>query len=221
MPLTAPTSEVAILNLALVKLKEAPVMQIDPITKTSGKAEQLGNLLYHQVRRATLRSHIFNFSTKRILIGPDATAPLFEYTHAYDLPSDYIRYIARFDDLTQAFVPGQRGIDYDVSDGQYLFNGNDTTAIKFKYVFDATTVSKFDPLFVALFAQNLAIEMAPNFSKSRAVKNDLLAERLDIEAAAKGVDGQERPPVRKERSRSNNSRRSGMSGVAGKFTRFG
>ena len=83
MALSAPSSEVDVSNLSLDLLKQAPVVQLDPPTTTT---EQLLNRWYHQTRRATLRAHSWNFATKRITITPTGTAPLFGFTHAYNLP---------------------------------------------------------------------------------------------------------------------------------------
>lgn len=209
MPLTAPTSEVAICNLALIKLKEPSITNITEITNTSSKAEGLCSDLYQQIRRETLRMHTWNFAAERTTIAPDATAPLFQFTHKYLLPTDYIRYIARFDDIGQAFIPGVRGLDYDIEGEFYLFNGTDATSINFRYIKDFTTVSKFDPLFVRLFALNLAIELAPNFSASPTVKRDLIIAQADVKSEAMAIDGQERPPTRIETSRWRTARRQG------------
>ena len=220
MALNAPTSEVAICNLALIMVKQPTVTQIDPLTSTSTKAEELCNRLYQQVRRATIRGHTWNFALKRITISPNAIAPLFGFTHAYDLPPDFLRYVSRHDDLGARPSPRFQIEDYQLEGGQILLNGEDSTAINIRYLFDATTVSTFDSLFIQLFAVNLAIELAPNFSASPAVKRDLITRQANIKAEAMAVDGQERPPIRVERSRWNEARRTGSSDVASKFTKF-
>lgn len=219
MALTAPTSEVAICNLALLMVKQPVVTDITTITATSTKAEGICNTLYQPVRRETLRGHVWNFALKRITISPNAIAPLFEYTHAFDLPTNFLRFVSRFDDIGEQFIPGVRGVDYEIEAGQYLFNGTDNTSINIRYIFDTVVVSKFDALFVKLFALNLAIELAPNFSASPTVKRDLLVRQLDVKAEATAVDGQERPPTRVETSRWRQARRQGPRG-AGKFTVF-
>lgn len=214
MSLAAPDSEVDICNLALSHLKQQPIVQIDPPTS---QVEELCNLWYHQVRQETLRSHPWNFAIKRVQLTPDSSAePLFGFTHAYLLPSDFIRYLGSYDDL------GNRNLndDYEI-EGRYLLrNGEDNDSVNVRYISDYKTVVKMDPLFRGLFAINFAVVLAPNFSGSESRVGTLLKIQKEIEAKATTIDGQERPPRRVQTSKFIAARRRGGSGTAGPTMSF-
>lgn len=212
MALTAPDSEVDICNLALQHLKQKPITSIDP---PATQVENLCSLWYHQIRQETLRSHPWNFALARVQITPDATDPDFGYEHRYELPSDWLRYIGRYDDFN-VLLSGE----YDIEGGFYLFSGEDDEAINLRYITDFTDVAGMDALFRGLFAVNLAIVLAPNFSGSEARVTTLLALQKDMRAMATAIDGQERPPRRIQDSKFIRARRGGSSGNASPFTQF-
>jgi hypothetical protein len=213
MSLSAPDSEVDICNLALDLLKQDAITQIDPPNSVT---EAICARHYHQVRRRTLRAHVWNFAAARKQISPDGTAPLFEYTHAYDLPNDFIRYVGRYDELGTLISEEE----YDLEQNQLLLNGEDNTAINIKYIKDATEVVKFDPLFIDLFVVNLAIRIAPKFTAGEKRLATLAEMQKEIKAEATAIDGQERPPRRVQRSKWVSARRLGRRNVAGPLTRF-
>ena len=218
MAIESPNSEIDICNLALDYLKQKAIVAIDP---PETQVEQLCARWYQQKRRAVLRAHMWNFAMKRTQLLPDSGAtPLFGYTHAYNLPSDFIRYAGRFDDVGDLST-GSPG-DYDIENGQILFNGTDNAAINIRYVFDQGIVAKMDALFIEAFALELAIVMAPKFSGTEARVTTLAKFRAEVIGEARAIDGQERPPRRRQRSEWIRRRRAGVNiSTADKFTRFG
>lgn len=219
MSLSAPHSEVDICNMALSHLKQAPIRQIDP-PKTD--VESKCALQYHQIRQETLRSHTWNFASKRAQLTPDATkTPLFGFTHAYLLPPGCLRYIGRYDDLGNKMGGCEQGYDYELEGRYLLLNGEDNSSVNIRYIDDFQTVIQMDSLFRGLFAINLAIILAPNFSGGEGRVTTLIGLRKDMEAKATAIDGQERPPRRIQRSKFIEARRAGgRSGGASPYTRF-
>lgn len=217
MAIEAPTSEVDICNLALDVLKQKPIVELDP---PSSQVEELCARTYQQKRRATLRVHMWNFAMKRKALLPDSSAtPLFGYTHAYNLPSDFIRFAGRFDDVGNLSNPERQKIE--IENGQLLFDGADNTAINIRYVFDQDIVTKFDPLFIEAFVLELAITFAPKFSGTEARIKTLAGFRAEVNGEARAIDGQESPPKRVQRSNWIRRRNAGFSlNTADKFTRF-
>lgn len=216
MSFSIPTSEVAICNLALSHLKQRPIVQVDTPSTAN---EQLCNLWYHQVRQQVLRAHSWNFATKRVQLLPDASAtPDFGYTHAYLLPSDWIRYLGRYDDMDR--VISGSDAEYQIENGYYLMNGSDDEPINLRYIFDHVTVAEMDALFRSLFAIELAITLAPNFSGSASQVQNLVELKKDLKAEATAIDGQERPPIRVQRSKFIDARRGGSGNTAGPNTHF-
>lgn len=214
MSLAAPDSEVDICNLALAHLKQAVITTIDP---PGTAAEELCNLWYHQIRQETLRIHPWNFALARVELTPDATIPAFGYAYRYALPSDWLRFIGRFDDDDHVLTDGE----YEIEGRYYLFNWEDGAAINLRYIKDFTNVAQMDPLFRGLFIVNLAIVMAPKFSGTENRVATLLKLQREMEGRAMAIDGQERPPRRIQRSKFLDARRrSGAGRDAGPYTHF-
>jgi hypothetical protein len=201
MTLSASNNEVAICNLALTQLKQTLITQIDP---PKSNAEKLCALHYQDIRQATLRAHPWNFAIKRIVLTEDTgNPPVFGYSKAFALPSDFIRYLSRHSDFSVELPTDIRGTDYELENGYLLtsdtFSG--TGDLNLRYTYDHTEVAKWDASFKQLIAINLAIVLAPNFTSSEARLQSLAALRDDIESKAMSIDGQERPPTRVQNSR--------------------
>ena len=213
MAIETPQSEVDVCNLALGHLKQRAIVQLDPPTTDP---EVVCANWYQQVRRSTLRTHPWNFAIKRVEILPDATyTPEFGFTHAYVKPVDFIRLIGFYEDL--GFVTN-RG-EFDLENDYILKDGTDNEAINVRYVSDVTNVGKMDPLFIDLFALNLAIRMAPQFTGGEARVKTLVAIHKEVKGEATAIDGQERPPRRKQSSGWLRKRRQGGYST-GPYTKF-
>lgn len=220
MALPAPNSPVKICNLALSLLKQGPVTNIDiPSTDT----ESLCKLHYPQQRRATLRSHVWNFAIKRVILAANATAPLFGFSTAYDLPPDFIRFLTRHtelgDPLPSSFA---EGVNYQLENGQLLTEANLTASnsLNMRYIFDQEDLLRWDALAIDLLVLNLALKLAPSYkSAPRAIQN-LKDQLRELKSEAKAIDGQERPPIRRQVSKGLFARRNRGGNVASKFTRF-
>jgi hypothetical protein len=217
MALEAPGSEVDICNLALSHLKQRAIVQLDP---TTSDTEEICALWYQLVRRSTLRLHPWNFAMGRAEVLPDGTyTPEFGFTHAYQKPTDFIRLIGFYDDEGNRIHGRGSENDFDLENDYILYNGEDATAINIRYIMDITDVNKMDPLFIDLFALDLAIRLAPRFTGGEARVKTLASLRTEVYTAATAIDGQERPPRRVQRSRFIEARTRGGN-VAGKYTRF-
>jgi len=224
MALQRPLDEVAVGNLALSILKEEKVQQIDPPTTTP---ESIIALWYHQIRRECLNAHTWNHAKRRVQLTPETTkTPLFGYTHAYQLPNDFIRYIGRFDAIGQFITSSALTLDfnnrdYDIEDRFYLFNGEDNSAINIRYIYDHTNITNWPPKFLRWVAHELAIAIAGHFVGGNKALKNLLARRDILQQEAQSLNGQQVPPMRKQTSRLLRARHIGTSGIAGRFTRFG
>jgi hypothetical protein len=219
MALPAPNSPVKICNLALSLLKQGVVTNIDVPTTDN---ESLCKLHYPQQRRATLRSHPWNFAIKRVEIAASSTAPIFGLSTAYDLPTDFIRFLTRHDALGARQGTFIEGVDYQIEDGQFLTGATVSTdgALRMRYIFDQESILKWDPLAIDLLVLNLALKLAPNFKSSPRATQNIKDQLRELKAEAKAIDGQERPPVRVQHSKGLWARRNRSSNVAGKYTSF-
>ena len=210
--MSAPVSAVHICNLALDHIKQDAISSIDP---PSTKTETVCARWYDPTRRAVLRKHPWNFAIMRTTLPRNSTDPDFGYSAAYDLPNNFVRLLTIGDDSVD-----DNRLKYQIENGQLLYNSDDTTALKVRYIYDHTNVAKFDALFIDILAVELAMRMAYKFTGGENSITRLAALLKAIAPEGYAVDGQERPPQRIERSRFLQARRGNRSSSAGKNTVF-
>lgn len=209
--MSAPTSPVDICNLALDLLKEGPITDIT--TNPSTPTEVLCARWYDAVRRMTLRKHPWNFAITRIQLAANATAPVFGFANAYDLPSDFIRLISIGDD----YLEDLRG-KYQLEDNQLLYGGDTSTdALDVRYVYDHTAISQWDTLFIDVLSHELAIRLSRKITGDGDAAKEIRESLKLVAPEAYAIDGQERPPQRIQRSKWIARRRNNNSGYASKY----
>ncbi len=213
----APTSAVAICNFALDHLKQKPITALtgDNLPLAASTCARH----YDQTRRAVLESHPWKFATTRKQLTPDATAPVFGYSFAYNLPPDFLRLLTLGDDAINLITPTAL---YQVENDQLLTGAEfvvDTSGTQnVRYIFDQTNVNKFSALFIEILALELAVNMAYAFTGLGNRVTQLKA-LLDAKAPrAYAIDGQQRPPTRIQNSNFRRARRSNRGTVAGPNT---
>jgi len=198
-------SKADICNLALDHLgqqdSEDPVTNIDaPATQT----EVICSRWYDVTRCMLLRKHPWNFALKRAILTPTNTAPLFGYTRAFNLPNDFIRLATLEDSST---LDPYFKTDYQLESNQILLDADESSSMNLRYVSNFEDVTKMDALFIDALAVRMALRMAFKFTASNTDIQRLEQLDRDILQAAKSIDGQERPPIRVERSRALTSRK--------------
>jgi len=87
------TSVTDVVNVAL---RRVGAERITSLTDGS-KSANVANDIYAGVRDDLLRSHPWNFATKRQQLSQSATAPAFEFDFAYPVPSDWLRTVSVHD----------------------------------------------------------------------------------------------------------------------------
>lgn len=204
--MAAPTTDVAICNLALDRVGQAAISSVATPTTTT---EDIVARHYDATRREILRKYVFNFSKKYAVLTASATVtPAFGFGTAYALPNDFVRLLALGDVTVNGDVAA--GL-YDISDGYIFTDSGDTAGLNIQYIYDAVTVSKFDALFVQLLKLQLAANLAYKFTLKPSLIQGIISELTDLAASAAAVAGQEKPPRRIERSKWVSARR-GRSG---------
>lgn len=209
------TSPVAVCNLALDYLKQAPITSITtPTTPT----EVICARWYDVTRRALLRKHPWNFAIKRDQLTPDVLeTPTFGYAYQYNLPNDFLRLLSIGND-----VEDLEDDAYQLENGCLLMSttaSSDGTTALIRYIYDCIDVAKFDSLFLAVLALELAVNMSNKFSVTASVKKDLKEDLASLSPWGMSTDGQERRPKRIQKSKFLASRRRvGGSGASGFIT---
>jgi hypothetical protein len=136
-------SEVGICNAALINLGEATILSLTEDTKPA----RLCNQRYAALRDAVLRSANWNFAIERAELALLTTAPEFEFTAAFQLPTDLIRVIKTDnDDYT-----------YRREGSKLLCN---RSSVKIQYIKQVTDPNEFDALFIEALAARIAMDLA-------------------------------------------------------------
>lgn len=83
-------AETDVINVGLRLIGAKPIISLSDGTPSANAAGDI----YEELRDDMLRSHPWNFATKRVKLAQLATAPTFEFDHAYALPSDWLRTVS-------------------------------------------------------------------------------------------------------------------------------
>jgi hypothetical protein len=137
------SSEVAIMNMALITIGERMITASTEDTK----AARVADARYPDVRDEVLSAHPWNCATKRAALSQLATAPAFGFTYEYQLPADYL-YLVQLEDPKE---------EYEIEDNKIL---SDNSTMKIIYVYQLTEVPKMTPSLVSAIAAKLAFEIS-------------------------------------------------------------
>ena len=181
------TSVVEICNSALNSLGAA---NITALTEDSRNA-RLCNQRYEPVRDAIFRTHYWNCLVKRVELAADTTAPVYEYTKQYTLPSDCIRVIQ-----IGGFHNGSSSM---LDNGQtYKLEGRkivtDEPEIFLTYLAKITDPQQYDTLLIETIAARLAAELAYAVTQSNTVAAQLEAIYREKLREARFADATEGTP---------------------------
>jgi len=86
-------SDTDVVNVAMRLIGQSPITSLSDGSTNANTADDI----YTEVRDDLLRSHPWNFATKRVQLARSSTDPGFEFDHAYVMPSDWLRTISVHD----------------------------------------------------------------------------------------------------------------------------
>lgn len=170
-------SEVDICNRALSLIHADLITSFEDDTESAIKCK----IFYPQIRDEILREHFWNFAIDQAQLQKEATAPLFDFSNSFELPSDYIR-IYRLSSRKNAYKRKGSAIHTDDS------------AVQIEYVKRITDTTKFDPLFTTILVLKLGASLAYPLAGSEGRGQSLLQEYEMMLKRAKRADGQEGTP---------------------------
>lgn len=186
------TSKVAIVNRALTKLGATRIVALTDNTKEAREMAATFDI----VRDSELRKNRWSFSIKRAQLAADVTAPLFEYSHRFLLPSDYLRGL-----MVGEFWPGldmsdyrtgPAGQDWAIESGYILFNS--AGPLNLRYLARVEDTALWDASFVEAFACKLAVETCEAITQSSEKRQLAQQEYGEALQAARRAGGIELPP---------------------------
>lgn len=183
----SPVSAVEVCNLALDLLRHNT--QITSIETPESEEEALGARWYDATRRSVLRMFPWNFARKRSSLSRISIDPEFGYADAYQLPNDYVQYVFVGEDPTD-----EKETDFLIEGDQLLIDNDGASSINLCYVYDITTVVRFDPIFLMLLVSELAIVFGNSITGLNKSLTGMEKLRDRWEAKARAKNGQENPP---------------------------
>lgn len=141
------------------------------------------SVAYDSNRRDELRKHPWNFAVKRAVLAPDTTAPAFDYTYAFTIPTDCLRVLR----------PATVGLDWVIEGGKILTNDSDTLYLR--YVSDVTDPTLWDPSFYNVVAGALSIDICERLTQSNTKKQMLIQQYEDDVRKARRMNAFEAGPT--------------------------
>lgn len=179
------TSQVKLANRALTKIGSARITSLDEDSKAAATI----NSMFQDVLDAELRAHNWHFSKTRALLPKLSTPPLFGFSYAYQLPSDFLKLI-QIGDFPIYPRADTRGL-FSIEDGQLLTDID--APLPLRYIKRVTDVNKLDALFAETFACRLAFESCEAITQSATKKQAASAEYADALKNAIRANAIERP----------------------------
>ncbi|NBP16416.1 hypothetical protein EBU95_18860 [bacterium] len=201
------TSNIDIANFALTELGAGRILSLNDLSEPA----IVLNLLFEHIRQYCLGHFNWTFARKRAVLAELSNIPAYEFTHQYELPSDFIRliqagevnapyhYSTIINYNTQAWV---------IEDNKILTNYE--APLKILYTADITDSSRFPPLFIKFFALNLALHACEQLTQSTTKKQMIEVQIKSVLKMASASDRMQNPPMQPETGSWNDARILGM-----------
>lgn len=173
------TTAVSICSQALLMLGDKPIASFDDNTDRALVASNL----YPVVRNYLLRVHPWNCATKRIVLSPDTTAPVFGYAYRFRQPDDWIRTL-------QVGQYDAQMIDYRHESGWFLC---DEPAFYLRYIWRNEDESTWDALLIHAAVQTMRQVFAYPITSSTSLEELVITVARNVLKEARAIDGQDQP----------------------------
>lgn len=173
-------NDVALCSRALIRIGAAPITSFDGGTAES----EIAGALFGPVRDALLSAYAWSFATGQAELAQLETAPVADYNHAYQLPTDFLRA------MSAGTGTRGRGLNYRISRGALHTNADH---VVLTYVFrpeEEEFPPYFDQALIARLAAEFTIPITENTSRAETLY--ALAER-EYERARQ-IDAQQDTP---------------------------
>lgn len=174
----AGVSSVSICSNALLSLGDNTINAFSDPTDRA----RLSNL-YETRRNALLRSHPWNCAVKRVILAPDTTTPIFDFSNRFVLPADCLRVLQvgnRYEEL-----------DYKIESGAILA---DTDVLPLRYIWLNDVESSWDAMLIEGMELVMAAAFAYPITQSTSKEQACMEAVKSFLKQARAVDGTEEPP---------------------------
>ncbi len=177
-------NDVALCSRALIRIGAAPITSFEDGTAES----EIAGALFGASRDALLSAYGWSFASGQVELTQLETAPIADFSYAFQLPNDFLRAIS-------AGNGGRgRGVRYRIARGALHTNAD---AVTLTYIFrpeEEEFPPYFDYALIARLAAEFAIPVTENTSRAEALY-DLANKEY---ARARQIDAQQDTPNRVE-----------------------
>lgn len=171
-------SVVEIVNRALTKLGEKRIISLDDECKAAAEASSMFGML----RDAELTAHSWNFALTRSVLPALSEQLIYNYTYAYQWPSDCLRVIEVGESQTS---------DYSLEGNLILCNTRPPLFLK--YIKRETNTAIYPSLFAEVLAAKLAVELAESLTSSAGKKESAQRDYQQALIRAKRINAIQKP----------------------------
>lgn len=182
-------TQVDVVNRALTKLGATKIANLEDDNKNARVMLDLAD----PVRDSFLRCNPWNPAVTRVTIAKDTTAPAYQYSARFSLPSDFLKML-NVETSSRVFAIGigaqrtpPQNIDYRIESGFIL--ANEDTSLNVRYVKRLEDMSQYTSDMIEALATFYAVEACYAITGDRALKEDLVVEYRAQIKMAKRNDG--------------------------------
>jgi hypothetical protein len=177
-------NDVALCSRALIRIGAAPISSF-----TDGTAEsEIAGALFPSVRDALLSAYPWSFASGQVVLSALITPPIADYSHAFSLPTDYLRAIS-----LGSGARG-RGLNFRIARGALHTNAD---SVILTYVFRPEE-EEFPPFFDQALIARLAAEFTIPVTESASRAESLYRLAEQEFQRARQIDAQQDSPNRIE-----------------------
>lgn len=186
------TTNTDVSNAALGRLGAGRIADFDDEDDKDVKTINC-RLYLEKTRDAYIRSHLWRFAKKRLVLQPTGDA-VFEWDYQYQLPSDFLRPTGIYtgDDTRD----GNTIKSYELEGTMLLIN---SSSINLKYIRQVTDPDEWDPLFYETFELVLARKLAIALSQDLELKKDIDKDLFALNRSVRAMDRNEGRKIGRDR----------------------
>jgi hypothetical protein len=184
-------SVVGICNMGLAMIGD-DANSITSLSDTT-KAARLCNLFYEPLRDAVLRSHNWNFATKRETLAALSDVPTYGFAKAFALPDDFIKMWETEEEELFGITGTPYRIEGIVGTTKRTLCTDDATC-NITYIYKVTDPNAFDPMFVQVLAARIAATLSMPLTENANIAEKREAAYIKLLSEAKSIDAQEGTP---------------------------
>lgn len=172
-------------NQALARFGAKRINSYDDNSDTKLEAVYC-RLFYEQTMKSLMRSHLWGFAKARVQLSQNTTDPAFQWSYAYDLPTNFLRLIGVYDGSD--LLDGRTYYSYEIENGQLL---SDESTIYLKYIKWVSDVPSWDAMFTDVAILTLARKLVMPLSQDLKLKQDIDKDLVVLERKVRAMDRNE------------------------------